>query len=196
MLNYTCILDTNLWPTDSDTLKDHGDSDFKVIADYFGPILNLGVDGTEGLMKQWHELKEFVLVNFKAQPPREIWKKIHAFYADNYPLVARVINLMRVFPFSNALVERCFSTTKKIKTDWRANLDIPTVDMLLRIKKMGPELDLFSPKKSVELFFAKKPRRPDAQPYGPHKRSSKSSVSNSPKRSRTDVEIGSEPEED
>lgn len=34
-------------------------------------------------MKQWHELKEF---NFKAQPRREIRKKIHAFYADNYPL--------------------------------------------------------------------------------------------------------------
>ena len=83
--------------------------------------------------------------------------------------VARVINLMRVFPFSNAFFERCFSTMKKIKTDWRENLDIPTVDMLLCIKKMGPELDLFSPKKSVELFFAKKPRRPDAQPYGPHK---------------------------
>ena len=147
-------------------------------------------------MMQRHELKEFVLVNFKAQPPREIWKKIHAFYADNYPLVARVINLMRVFPFSNALAERCFSTMNNFETDWRANLDIPTVDMLLRIKKMGPELDIFSPKKSVELFFAKKPRRPDAQPYGPHKRSSKSSVSNSPKRSRTDVEIGSEPEED
>ena len=112
-------------------------------------------------MKQWHELKEFVLVNFKAQPPREIWKKIHAFYADNYPLVARVINLTRVFPFSNALVERCFST---IKTDWRANLDIPTVDMLLRIKKMGPELDLFSPKKTVEFFFAKKPRCPAIWP--------------------------------
>ena len=96
--------------------------------DDFGPILNLGVVGNERLMKQWHELNEFILVNFKAQPPREIWKKIHAFYADNYPLVARIINLMRVFPFSNALVERCFSTMKKIKTYWRANLDIPTVD--------------------------------------------------------------------
>ena len=82
LLNYTCILDTNLWPTDSDTLKDHGDSDLKIIADHFGPILNLGVDGTEGLMKQWHELKEFVLVNLKAPPPREIWKKIHASCAD------------------------------------------------------------------------------------------------------------------
>ena len=51
--------------------------------------------------------------------------KIHAFYADSYQLVARVINLMRVFPFSNAIVEKYFSTmNKKIKTDWRSNLEI------------------------------------------------------------------------
>ena len=41
------------------------------------------LDGTEGLMKQWHKSNEFEPLNFKAQPPREIWMKIHA----------RVINL-------------------------------------------------------------------------------------------------------
>ena len=70
---------------------------------------------------------------------------LHKLLMDvNLKNVSQVINLMRVFPFSNALVERCFSTMKKIKTDWRANLDIPTVDMLLRIKKMGLERFIFT----------------------------------------------------
>ena len=99
---------------------------------------------------------------------------------------------MRVFPFSNALVERCISTMNKIKSDWRSNLVILTVDVLLRIKKMESEIDTFSPKKSVELFFAK------IQPYGPHKQTSISTCStcsNSPKCSITVVQIDSEPEE-
>ena len=58
---------------------------------------------------------------------------------------------------------------------------------------MGPEIDTFSPKKSVELLFAKKPRCPSVQP--PHKWTSISSTSNSPKRYRTDVQIDCEPEE-
>ena len=60
---------------------------------------------------------------------------------------------------------------------------------------MGPEVDLYSPNKSVELFFVKKPRRPDAHPYGPHKQTSICSIGNLPKHSRTDLEIDSEPEE-
>ena len=59
---------------------------------------------------------------------------------------------------------------------------------------MGPEIDIFSLKKSV-VIFCKEPRHPSVQPYGPHKRTSISSTSNLPKCSRTDVQIDSEPEE-
>ena len=137
VLNCTTILDTNLWPTDVNSLRNHGDDCLKRIADHFTLILQLHVDedGTEGLVKQWHEVKEFVCVNLTGLSPSVIWQKVHCRYADRYPIVARVINLIRVFPFSNAIVERCFSTMNKIKTDWRAALGVPTVDMLIRILK-------------------------------------------------------------
>ena len=40
-----------------------------------------------------------------------------------------------------------------------------TLDMLIRIKKMGPDVDVFTSTNAVNVFFAKKLRHPDVQPY-------------------------------
>ena len=77
---------------------------------------------------------------------------------------------------------------RKIKTDWRASLHTSTLDCLIRIKKMGPSVDVFVPTKAVDVFvptkavdvfvptkavdvfFGRKPRRTYVQPYGPRQR--------------------------
>jgi len=49
--------------------------------------------------------------------------------------VMKVITLLGVFPVSNAVLERCFSTMTKIKTDLRNRLEEEEVEILIRIKK-------------------------------------------------------------
>ena len=73
-----------------------------------------------------------------------IWAKLHVHYTERYPNISRLVNILRVMPYSNALAERCFSTMKKIKTDWRASLETSTLDKLIRIKKMDPDVDVFT----------------------------------------------------
>ena len=162
IFNCVTVLDTNLWPEDHDRLLEHGDAKIRMAAAHFAQVIGPDVD-TDALVREWHELKVFVAANMKGQPPEDIWMSPRVLYRSR---VARIINILRVLPFSNALVERCFSTINKIKTDWRASLDTATLDMLIRIKKTGPQIDAFKSAKSVDVFFTRKPRRPTVQPYG------------------------------
>ena len=136
-------------------------------ADHFATILACDKDE---LLEGWREMKQFVSANLKGQQPSGIWAKIHAHYSERYQGISRLINILHVMLFSNALVERCLSTMRKIKTDWRASLHTSTLDCLIRIKKMGPSVDVFVPTKVVDVFFGRKPRRTDVQPYGPRQR--------------------------
>ena len=164
VFNSVSILDTNLWSDDDERLAEHGDECLAKAAEHFVQVLGPDVD-TDQLMNEWHELKVFIAANRS-----EIWRKVHAFYADRYPCVAHVINILRVLPFSNALVERCFSAINKIKTNWWASLDTETLNKLIRIKKTGPEIDHSFSVKAVEVFFARKTCRPSAQRPWPCKR--------------------------
>ena len=84
-----------------------------------------------------------------------------------FPNVIKVINLLRVFPVSNAIVERCFSTMTKVKTDWCNRLGQEEVECLIRIKKEGPEPGTDAAKALVKAatvqFFKAKPRRGASQ---------------------------------
>ena len=165
--NAASILDTNMWPDEVEQLRAYGNEKVSFAADHFASILECDKDE---LLQEWRELKQFISANMKGQQPSGIWAKVHAHYSERYKSIARLINILRVLPFSNALVERCFSTMRKIKTDWRASLNTSTLDILIRIKKMGPPVDVFAPTKAVDVFFGRKPRRTGVQPYGPRQR--------------------------
>ena len=159
--NAASILDTNMWPDEQEQLRAYGNEKVSFAADHFATILACDKDE---LLQEWREMKQFISANLKGQKLSSTWAKIHAHYSE------RLINILHVMPFSNALVERCFSTMSKIKTDWRASLHTSTLDCLIRIKKMGPSVDVFVPTKAVDVFFGRKPRHTDVQPYGPRQR--------------------------
>jgi len=78
----------------------------------------------------------------------------------------KVINLLRIFPVSNAVLERCFSTMGKVKTNWHNWLGEKEVKHLIRLKKEGPALG--SPEAqsllqaAAETFCKSKPIRGDS----------------------------------
>ena len=89
-------------------------------------------------------------------------------YRVKFPSLVHLIEILVLFPISNATVEHGFSTMRRIKTDWRSRLGEETLDHLLRISTDGPPLSKFDPNPAVEQFFST-PRRPDAAPYGSRK---------------------------
>ena len=67
----------------------------------------------ENVPQQVLELRySFHNTSWKMNPKRS-GKKIMGMYTQVYPIMAQIINILRIFPFSNAIVERCFSAMKK-----------------------------------------------------------------------------------
>ena len=143
IFNCTTVLDTRLWPVESGQLRDYGNEKVKKAGEHFQAILSQGVQSEAELINEWIEMKVFISDNFiqsqthgDQKLPSQIWQTMHQSYSHRYPHVCEIINIMRVFPFSNAIVERGFSVMNRIKTDWRASLNTCTLDNLIRIKKL------------------------------------------------------------
>ena len=85
-----------------------------------------------------------------------------------------------LFPTSNAIVERCFSTMPQVKTDWRNKLGAKSLEHLLRITCAGPECVSNEFQRllasSVDRYFRRKCRRPNSMPYGPRAKKVKVTV--------------------
>lgn len=176
MFNCASILDIRLWPSDQEDLKAYGNAIVQKAATHF--MVPLALNGESGIIdNEWQEMKLFIDSNMRNLAPGEVWEKISASYSNQYPNISNLITILRIFPFSNALVERCFSTMNIVKTDWRASLEIKTLEQLMRIKKVGPTVAHFSPEQAVKHFFEQKARRPGVQPYGPRKASAAAGAS-------------------
>ena len=76
-----------------------------------------------------------------------------------HPNLATLVELLLVFPVSNATVERGFSAMKRIKSDWRNRLNEETLDNLMRISIEGPPLSGFDPQVAVDFFCNTKTTR-------------------------------------
>ena len=97
---------------------------------------------------------------------KKFWQVILNSYATEFPNFINIVQILTLYPCSNACVERGFSTMPRVKTDYRNRLEVETLDHLMRISIERPESICFDSKKSVDSFFSR-PRRPNVASYGP-----------------------------
>ena len=154
------VLDISVWPETKDELYEFGKAEVTSILQHFAEVLREKVDSSE-VMGEWLQLKIYISSHMRHLPAERCWSVLSTGKA--FPNVIKVINLLRVFPVSNAVVERCFSTMTKVKTDWRNRLGEEEVECLIRIKKEGPVPGTDAAKALVKAaamrFLKAKPRR-------------------------------------
>ena len=68
-----------------------------------------------------------------------IMETLYSSYRSVYSRIIDVNSVLRLFPTSNAIVERCFSTMLQVKTDWGNKLGAKSLEHLLWIKCAAPE---------------------------------------------------------
>ena len=90
-----------------------------------------------------------------SEPYRKIWYYLHASpNAGQWKNALLLCELVFSLPFSNAKVERIFSTLKTVKSNRRTNLSISALHDLLEINIEGPPLEDFSPLPAVQLWWS------------------------------------------
>ena len=105
--------------------------------------------------------------NLKAEH-LDIWKII--FNDNNIIKECRntpdIFEIMLIYPFSNAKLERIFSRMNRVKTNWRNWLSREPLDTLLRIGEDRPQVQDFNPDIYIDSWFNSKVRQLNS---GPHK---------------------------
>ena len=159
------LLDPCTWPKEEEALCVFGYRELTFLTEHFKElIVHQGID-TEAALVEWGAFKSFWAANMSDHIPRHmVWQTVMSSYKDKFPNLSQLISLLLVLPVSNAIVERGFSTMRRVKTDWRNGLNEETLDHLMRISLEGPPPFQFQSKKAADMFFSI-PRRPNVEPY-------------------------------
>ena len=79
--------------------------------------------------------------------------------------VLDIFELFLICPFTNAKLERMFSSMNRVKTDWRSSLSRDQLDVLLHLGEDGPSLEEFNPDASIDRWYTDKVRRLNTGPH-------------------------------
>ena len=162
------LLNTHLWPRD-EGLNDFGHEEIELFLQQFHTLLDRNGVDTTLIPQEWIEMKSFYDQAMKHLGSKDVWKIILTKYRDQYPNLCHVIEILSLYPVSNAKVERGFSVVRRVKSDWRSKLNTSTLNHLLFIDIEGPPVSEFDATPHVRKFFSKR-RHPNVAPYGPSKR--------------------------
>ena len=154
------FIDTQNWqasPSESEDVKlSEIREAVELITSEFKEPLEAKQVNLEGIQDEVEEIVLYArkFLSISTENYQKVWYKLHT-----CPDVSKWLNLLRVcelifsLPFSNAHVERLFSTLKVIKTNRHTNLESTTLSDLLEIQVEGPSLDGFSASDAISLWW-------------------------------------------
>ena len=197
--NLVDILDCTQWPTDVTQLMSYGDSNMTELIKHLTPLLEHNSCNIAEIPAEWDILKNRLrsLIQHNSSY-LNVWSGV--FTSEEFRKecgnVLHIIELLLITPFSNAKLERMFSTMGRVKTDWRNRLGRDRLEANLRISQesVGNSIDDFCPDGAIESWFNAKIRRLNCSSHRyPKKRktiSSKDGVIDITELTMSDLENG------
>ena len=162
LLVSSSIFNPESFPTDKAALPEFDNSELKVLLNFYGKEAQaeFGVKtytspplvGSEEILSEWRVFKRAFAKQKKAlmkknqlsKPPtlQEIKREMESCngYADIFPEIIKLLNILLVLPVGTTSVERSFSQMKLVKTRLRSRIDDRSLARLMRIATEEPEL--------------------------------------------------------
>ena len=121
--NLVAIVDCTKWPTDLTQLQSYGDSNMTELIEHFMPLLEKNSCEVAEISAEWDTLKNRLRPLFHSSY-LDVWSGVFTSseFQEDCANVLHIIELLLITPFSNAKLERMFSTMGRVKTDWRNRL--------------------------------------------------------------------------
>lgn len=88
-----------------------------------------------------------------------LYQNLYVQYGQRFPNFLYLLDIVITLPMSTAVCERGFSTMKRVKSDWRANLTTEMLRTLLMIAIEGPHYDQYQPMAAFNLWLLGGERR-------------------------------------
>ena len=151
------------WPSDSAALAQFGYDKIRLLSSHFAQPLQHRGYSPESCIDEWPELKQRVREILSTEPTIKylpMWQRVLHEYKE-HPALPNVLALLQIvlsIPVQTSTLERGFSLTKQIKTDWRNKLSSQTLSELMMIKLDGPDLNHFDAEPAIMKWWRAGPR--------------------------------------
>jgi len=175
MISNFIIFDPKLWPEEIDQHLQYGQKQLKALVNHFRLILGKKGFNPDLCAQEWAELLIHCSHMSTIPPCNELWPRLlkeeKSLELPKFRNVLALVNIMLVLAVSSAEAERCFSLMGRVKSDWRSNLESPSLNDLIAIRLSSVSDESFDPMPAITLWWegGKKPRRM-VDRYGPHKK--------------------------
>ena len=130
------LLNFKSWPKDASAFETFGDLEILLLMNHFRLLLEKNKVSFSAISTEWSAFKHYSAQNLQ----ENIWPLLLAHYREKFPNLAHLIEILLVFPVSNAKVERGFSMMRWINIDWKSRLAEETLDHLMRVSIDGPSI--------------------------------------------------------
>ncbi|XP_064423178.1 zinc finger protein 862 isoform X2 [Latimeria chalumnae] len=153
------MLDIATWPRSTDDLKNFGEEEIMVIYEqlelvptFAREVCREGTDNRGSLVMEWRELKaDFYSKNGFKDLIGHICK-----YRQRFPILNRVLQILKVLPSSAACCEKGRSALQRIRKNNRSRLTLDQLNDLLTIAINGPSIANFDAKRALDSWFEEK----------------------------------------
>ena len=110
-------------------------------------------------MKEWPRLKGMVKGAYSNLDSNQLCKRLILMHKDVMPNMSILASIGLCMQLTSVECERSFRVQNKIKSKFRASLKAETMDSLMKINMVGPDLETYNPDPAITHWMKKKKRR-------------------------------------
>ena len=145
-----------MWPCATNEVIQYGKDQLTYLLIFFDDILTRNNMDKQRVCTQYRNLKLHCVPDFPHKSFHQLWALMlsNSPYNTLYGDVLNLVHLLLVIPVSSAECERVISTMNRIKCVDRPSLSTYTLDQLIRISAVGPAVEHFEPRPSVNRWLS------------------------------------------
>uniref|UniRef100_A0A3Q1CYL4 SET domain-containing protein n=1 Tax=Amphiprion ocellaris TaxID=80972 RepID=A0A3Q1CYL4_AMPOC len=153
------VLDLSTWPHSHEDLQAYGDEEIQTIFNHLELIPSAGQEGFQArteargsLVVEWKDLKaDYYSMNSFKEVIGHICR-----YKQRFPLLNRIIQVVRVLPSSTACCDKGRGSLQKMCKNNRSRLTLEQMNDLLTVAVNGPPITIFDGKRALDSWFEEK----------------------------------------
>lgn len=153
------VLDLTTWPHNRDDLRAYGEEEILLIFDHLETIPPVGHETSHdktkarsSLVVEWRDLKaDYYSMNGFKEVVSHICR-----YKQRFPVLNRVLQVVRVLPTSTACCDRGRVSLQKVRKNNRTRLTMDQTNDLLTLAVNGPPIANFDGKRPLDSWFEEK----------------------------------------
>ena len=143
VLSRLSAFEHRVWPLLEKDLEEYGNSYVKWLFNHFRSLTVLKDIDVDEAVREWQDLKRDLITTTQHRDLKfvEFWTWVFTHYENRYPNILKLICVVLIIVMDTSCCERGFALMNRTHTEERDRLKVETVNDLLMIMNLGPDVE-------------------------------------------------------